>query len=192
MRNEPQEALFSGWLPATHRITSSRLSKLTVLHTTLVDHARTPVVVQFQGGMVEWQGCYPARETFIMTTRLYIDESGNHGYGDLVSSGGRYLGLTGLIIDSDQYRLTFHPGLETLKRNAIPHDPDYPVILHRRDIIDRKVAFKVLQSPTMRQEFNNQLIEFIEKQDYLIITAVEAGLPHHHGSGSRTTSSSRH
>jgi hypothetical protein len=107
-----------------------------------------------------------------MQYRLYIDESGNHGYGDLASNGGRYLALTGLMIDSEVYRTQFHPGFEQMKQETIPHDPDNPVIFHRRDIIDRIGPFKVLQDASVRQHFDDALLAFIDKQHYKIITAV--------------------
>lgn len=104
--------------------------------------------------------------------RLYIDESGDHGYGDLGGVGGRYLAITGLIVEAESYRTSFHPQLEAFKQEVLPHDPDRPIVLHRRDIIDRSGAFKALQSPVVHQKFNSSLIEFLRSQQYVIVAIV--------------------
>ncbi len=62
--------------------------------------------------------------------RLYIDESGDHTYHDLKESARRYLCLLGIIVETEQYRNSFHPELEALKQKHFPHNPDEPIILH--------------------------------------------------------------
>lgn len=104
--------------------------------------------------------------------RLYVDESGDHGYNDLDIVGGQYLAITGLIIEMESYRATFHPDLEAFKQSTIPHDPDRPLILHRRDIIDRSGVYKSLQNSEVRRRFNAELIQFIDRHEYWIITVV--------------------
>ena len=76
------------------------------------------------------------------------------------------------MIESESYRTKFHPAFEQLKQDTIPHDPDYPIVLHRRDIIDKKGAFKALQDPSLHSKFNEELIGFIHGQSYRIITVV--------------------
>jgi len=97
--------------------------------------------------------------------RLYIDESGDHSYGkkelqkwvikfkedtlevpidhypELERDEKRYLGLTGCIIESEEYRNIFHPRIEQLKQKYFPHNPDEPVIFHRKDIINKHGPF---------------------------------------------------
>ena len=114
-----------------------------------------------------------------MKYRLYVDESGDHGYGDLANIGGRYLAISGLMIESESYRTKFHPAFEQLKQDTIPHDPDDPIVLHRRDIIDKKGAFKALQDPSFHSKFNTELIGFIHDQSYRIITVVIDKKEHH-------------
>lgn len=104
--------------------------------------------------------------------RLYVDESGDHGYGPMVDIGTRYLCLVGLMIESSSYRTQFSPQLEKLKQKFFPHDPDYPAILHRKELIDRSGPFKGLQDSSYREEFNAALIDFIEHQTYTIIAVV--------------------
>ncbi|MBM3943599.1 MAG: DUF3800 domain-containing protein [SAR202 cluster bacterium] len=104
--------------------------------------------------------------------RLYIDESGDHGYGDLDGPGGQYLAITGLVIEAESYRSQFHPRLERLKQEVLPHDPDRPMVLHRRDIKDATGAFGRLREPELRQKFDAELLEFLTEQSYAIITVV--------------------
>jgi hypothetical protein len=104
--------------------------------------------------------------------RLYIDESGDHGYGQMADLGTRFLALTGLIIDAPTYRSRFHPALQDLKQTFFPHDPDDPIVFHRKEIVDRSGPFKVLQSAELREAFNDAFIEFVQQQPYGIITVV--------------------
>lgn len=104
--------------------------------------------------------------------RLYIDESGDHTYGNVEDDTKRYLGLTGCIIDSEKYRSTFHPQLESLKQKHFPHSPDDLVILHRKDIINRRGPFWRLRDMEKREAFNRDLLSFFREQDYTVVTVV--------------------
>jgi hypothetical protein len=104
--------------------------------------------------------------------RLYLDESGDHSYYSIEEEAKRYLGLTGCIIEAEYYRTTFHPNLESLKRKHFPHDPDYPVILHRKEVIHRKGAFWRLRDNAKLHAFNQDLLEFFERERYVVITVV--------------------
>jgi len=104
--------------------------------------------------------------------RIYIDESGDHTYHSLERVEKRYLGLTGCIIEAEYYRTTFHPALEALKQKHFPHDPDEPVILHRREIIDCKGAFWRLRNVENRKAFDQDILKFFYEQKYILITAV--------------------
>jgi len=104
--------------------------------------------------------------------RIYIDESGDHTYHSLEDVAKRYLGLTGCIIEAEYYRTTFHPALETLKQKHFPHDPDEPVVLHRRGIIDCKGVFWRLRNVENRNAFNQDFLKFFYEQKYVLITVV--------------------
>jgi hypothetical protein len=104
--------------------------------------------------------------------RLYIDESGDHTYYKLEDPAKRYLGLTGIFIETDYYRTIFQPEMEKLKQKHFPHSPDEPVILHRKDIINRSGPFWRLRDKTKEDAFNKDFLEFIKEQDYCIITVV--------------------
>ena len=128
--------------------------------------------------------------------RLYIDESGDHSYGkkelkrpriefkdrtidyqmghypELEKEDKRYLGLTGCIIDAEKYRSSFYPRFEELKQKHFPHNPDEPVILHRKDIINKRGPFWRLRDPEKESSFNEDLLSFIKEMDYTVITVV--------------------
>jgi hypothetical protein len=104
--------------------------------------------------------------------RLYIDESGDHTYRDINDPAKRYLGLTGCFIEAEVYRTQFHPTLEDLKQTFFPHSPDEPIVLHRKDLINRRGPFWRLRDPEYEQRFNQALLDFLESQDYLLVTVV--------------------
>ncbi len=128
--------------------------------------------------------------------RLYIDESGDHSYGkkelrslrikfkekiidyskgyypELEKDDKRYLGLTGCVIESEKYRSIFHPRFEELKQRHFPHNPDEPVIFHRKDIINKSGSFWRLRDPEKERSFNEELLKFFEEMDYMVVTVV--------------------
>lgn len=104
--------------------------------------------------------------------RLYIDESGDHTYYKLEDPAKKYLGLTGIFIETEYYRTTFQPEMERFKQEHFPHNPDEPVILHREDIINRRGPFWRLRDAERERAFNEEFLQFIDEQDYHIITVV--------------------
>ncbi len=104
--------------------------------------------------------------------RLYVDESGDHTYYELEDPAKRYLGLTGIFIESESYRTAFQPGMERLKQEHFPHNPDEPVVLHREDIVNRRGPFWRLRDAEKERAFNDELLQFMREQDYCIIAVV--------------------
>ena len=129
--------------------------------------------------------------------RIYIDESGDHTYGkkeikrlrllkggkivadipfddypQLEQDEKRYLGLTGCIIEMEEYKNSFLPKMRDLKRKHFPHDIDDPVIFHREDIIFKSGPFCILRNPEKQNAFNEDLLKFFRDTNYIIITVV--------------------
>lgn len=128
--------------------------------------------------------------------RLYIDESGDHSYGkkelrklqikfkdrtidypkgyypELEKEEKRYLGLTGCIIEAEKYRSIFYPRFEELKQRHFPHNPDEPLILHRKDIVNKRGLFWRLRDPEKEELFNEDLLSLFDEMDYTVITVV--------------------
>ena len=102
--------------------------------------------------------------------RLYIDEVGN---SDLKSSNNpnhRFLSLTGVIIDLDYVRTTFHNQLETLKSDFFISHPDEPVIFHRKEMLNAKMPFTKLKDKDFRAKFDEKLLNFLYEWQYKVIT----------------------
>lgn len=107
-----------------------------------------------------------------MTHRLYVDESGDHGYGSLDREDQRYLGLIGLAVDLDAHAFTLPDAIESLKRRLLPHSPDDPVVLHRKEIVQRSGPFYVLQNSEHREQFDTALLDLISNLPYVIFMVV--------------------
>lgn len=102
--------------------------------------------------------------------RLYLDESGDNVVRDSDDPAVRYLGLTGCIVEAENYRGSFQPALETLKQRHFPHSPDDPVVLHRKEIVGRVGPFWRLKEPRVEAEFNHDLLEFLAQQGYWLVS----------------------
>lgn len=94
--------------------------------------------------------------------RMYIDESGDHTYKHTDNLDIRYLGLTGVLIIKDYYAKQIQPELEELKRHIFKYDPDDPPILVRSMIKHRKSWFYVLQDETLNEQWEEEIINFIQ------------------------------
>lgn len=94
--------------------------------------------------------------------RLYIDESGDHTYKRLDDLDKRYLGLTGVLFDKSRYDKEAQPRLEDIKRRIFRYDPDNPPILTRNQIKNRKHWFYVLQDPLLNQQWEQEILSFLE------------------------------
>lgn len=104
--------------------------------------------------------------------RLYIDESGDHTHSSEDKPEKRYLGLTGVIIETEYYRTAFHPQFENLKQKHFPHNPDEPVIFHRKELIGKHGPFWRLRDTTQEESFNNDFLEILQNRNYTLIVVV--------------------
>jgi hypothetical protein len=106
-----------------------------------------------------------------MTVRLYFDEVGN---GDLKASANddnvRYLSLTGVITLRSIHDKKIQPALDGLKAKFFGPAPERPVILHRRELINRLGPFSVLNDDQIRSEFDKELLDLIDSLQYRVIT----------------------
>lgn len=105
--------------------------------------------------------------------RLYIDEAGDHTYRDLDYVSHRYLGLLGCIFERKTDYQKAADEIETLKKIFWPHpDPDRPVIFHREDIVNQRKYFSIFRNENTRNDFDNQLIEYLKNQSFTIINVI--------------------
>lgn len=85
--------------------------------------------------------------------RVFIDEVGNHDMKSCLKPTEQYLGVTGVIV-----RLDYEQGALTTSMNQIKTTcfGNTNVVLHRRDIIDRKPPFHVLSNPQIQKQFDGE------------------------------------
>jgi len=127
--------------------------------------------------------------------RLYIDESGDHTYGRIEESpffikhgykkeiigtidsypqlekdDKRFLGLTGCIFNLNYYRNEFIQTIESFKRDFF--DPDEQVILHAKEVMQRKGAFHILQNEEIAHRFDAGIIDLVANAEYTVINVV--------------------
>ena len=107
----------------------------------------------------------PDSPTFIHPSkryRLFFDETGN---GDLHAAKKdphqRYLSLTGIVIRQDVHDIAITESLATLKSNVFGSS-NRSVILHRREIMDKKGVFAVLEDAKLRARFDAEFAAMVE------------------------------
>jgi len=99
------------------------------------------------------------------TYRLYVDEVGNDDMSHADDERHRYLSLSGVAMDQDYARDYASPELIALK-TILRHDPDQPVILHRKDIVNKRGVFKCLGDEEIREQFDAEMVKFFSSTQY--------------------------
>jgi hypothetical protein len=107
-----------------------------------------------------------------MPYRMYLDEVGNDDTTNVSDERYRYLSLTGVVAQIDHVRDFINPAMDLLKRTHFKVDPDRPVILHRKDIINFGGAFGGLRDLDKRNAFDASLLKYLSDGAYCVITAV--------------------
>lgn len=104
--------------------------------------------------------------------RIYIDETGNHDMTHADDPNQRFLALTGVMIESQYNTSVFQPELDAIKRQFFKHDPDTPVIFHRKEIVNRRPPFDALINPDVEMQFNAAVLNRLKDWQYQVITVV--------------------
>lgn len=108
-----------------------------------------------------------------MSYRLYVDEVGNDDLGNVADVRHRYLSLTGVAIHHDHVRDHATPNLNRIKADIFrQHDPDQPVILHRKEIMNKRGVFGVLNDGTVCAEFDRRLLDYLRQTEYTVFTCL--------------------
>ncbi|HZS83837.1 MAG TPA: DUF3800 domain-containing protein [Stellaceae bacterium] len=110
--------------------------------------------------------------------RLYIDETGNADLGASINPNHRYLSLTGVIMGLEYARANTYPALEQIKADFFGSHPDEPVILHRKEIKEKKWPFRALRDPDTEARFNAALLTYLGDLDCRVVTVVIDKLEH--------------
>lgn len=104
--------------------------------------------------------------------RLYVDEVGTDDVGAIETDSERYLSLTGIAMRVDVARDDLEPRLNCLKADIFKHDPDEPIILHRKKIVKLNKGFGVLRDDDLRARFDAAAMDIKREVDYRVITAL--------------------
>jgi hypothetical protein len=103
---------------------------------------------------------------------MYIDEVGNHDLTHVEDPNHRFLSLTGVIVESGYALHTLGPEMEALKRCFFQHDPDEPVVFHRKDMVNRRPPFQSLRNPITQAQFDSELLAALGRWEYGVVTVV--------------------
>ena len=102
--------------------------------------------------------------------RMYIDEVGNSDIGHSDNPNHRFLSLTGIIISLDYVKDVLHPEMEAMKVKHFGAHPEDPVIFHRKELLNAKPPFQCLRDSKTWAIFDNELLGFLKKWQYTVIT----------------------
>jgi len=111
--------------------------------------------------------------------RIYIDEVGNNDLRSSENPNHRYLSLTGIIIKLDYVQSSVQPAIEGLKKKYFDSHPDEPIILHRKELVNKKYPFNKLKDPDVEKSFNSDLLDLLESLEYKVISVLIDKLEHH-------------
>lgn len=113
-----------------------------------------------------------------MKYRIYIDEVGNNDLGSSSNPNHRFLCLTGVIFELDYVKKILANDLEAFKNKYFDHHPDEPIILHRKEIVNKKTPFRILAKPEIEKEFNIEFLFLLSKWKFKTITVLIDKLEH--------------
>jgi len=113
-----------------------------------------------------------------MKYRLYIEEVGSSDLNASADPNHRYLSLTGVIFELDYVRSVLFPAIEEFKARYFASHPDDPVIMHRKELVNKKPPFAELNDPVIERQFNHDLLTLLTDLDYTVITVVIDKLEH--------------
>ncbi len=113
-----------------------------------------------------------------MKYRIYIDEVGNNDIGSSEDPNHRFLSLTGVVFELEYVRTVLTPDLESLKIRYFNSHPDEPIILHRKELINKKFPFKSLLDPDIEKRFNDEFLFLLDKWKFSTITVLIDKLEH--------------
>lgn len=110
--------------------------------------------------------------------RMYIDEVGNPDLESSHDPNHRYLSLCGVIMDLTHVEQVFFPRFEALKADFFGTHPDEKVILHRKEMMDKREPFEALRRPDVAKRFDFELLRLFEETEYTVVMAVIDKLAH--------------
>lgn len=105
-----------------------------------------------------------------MKYRIYIDEVGNPDLESSDNPNHRFFSLTGVIIGVEHVQQAVQPQMEALKQMYFGSHPDEPVVLHRKEMLNARPPFQILQDPQVRRRFDDELLNLLAVWEYTVIS----------------------
>lgn len=90
----------------------------------------------------------------------------------------RYLSLTGVIIELGYVSAVLYPQMEALKAKYFGSHPDEPLILHRKELLNKRHPFHALRDPAVSVAFDAELLHYLAEWEYTVITITIDKLRH--------------
>lgn len=113
-----------------------------------------------------------------MKYHLYVDEVGNSDLNSSKDPNHRYLSLTGVILEIEYDSTVVAPAIEELKRTYFVSNSTSPIILHRKELMNKNYPFESLRDPITEKLFNKSLLDLLQNLDYAVITVIIDKLEH--------------
>lgn len=110
--------------------------------------------------------------------RIYIDEVGNNDLESSENPNHRYLSLTGIIFELNYVKDVVNPSVENLKQKYFTYHPDEPVILHRKELVNKKYPFNTLQNKKIEEEFNADFLNLLKDLDFVVVSVLIDKMEH--------------
>lgn len=101
--------------------------------------------------------------------RLYIDETGTQTLKQ--TRIDRYLCLMGLVMRRDTHDQVLTPRLQGIKVDLFGHSAASPVIMHRRQMVQRAAPFDVLDDERVMFEFNTRWAALVRETQYIAMAS---------------------
>jgi hypothetical protein len=110
---------------------------------------------------------------------MFVDEVGHADMRSCQDPNGRYLSLTGVVFDLDYYNRVAVRWVERLKEKHFPPlQGGKPLILHRKELVNKNSPFTALRDPLKEADFNRDFLLLLEKLEYMVLTASIDKLEH--------------
>lgn len=104
--------------------------------------------------------------------RLYVDEVGTDDVTAVETDSERYLSLTGIAMKLDQARDHLAPRFASIKGDIFDHDPDDPLIFHRKKIVKLSGDYHCLRDQEKHAAFDAAILSAMTECEYHVITAL--------------------
>ncbi|MHA1598641.1 MAG: hypothetical protein ACTSV1_07950 [Alphaproteobacteria bacterium] len=102
-----------------------------------------------------------------------MDEVGTDVLMHLDKDRHQFLSLTGIAVPLRHAGDFLAPRMNEIKASIFSHDPDNPIVFHRKDILGGKGPFGILRKDAAaRTEFDKRILLLMSETDFTAITAL--------------------